>query len=77
MASINVDESGHRPEPGMGLALLAVFAMIMTMAVLSALVWALMVGVAATSTSKGDAAAAPAVEAQPTSMMDQKVPPKP
>ena len=76
MASINVDENGNRPEPGMALALLTVFAMIMTMAVLSALIWALMVGVAATSSSKGDPSASPAVAPQP-SMMDQKNPPKP
>ncbi|MDB5905571.1 MAG: hypothetical protein JWM26_4449, partial [Betaproteobacteria bacterium] len=39
-------------------------------------IWALMVGVAATSTSKGNPAAAPAAETQP-SMMDQKAAPKP
>jgi hypothetical protein len=71
-----IDDSGNRPEPGIALALLAVLAMILTMAVLSALIWALMVGVAATSTSKGNPAAAPAAETQP-SMMDQKAAPKP
>jgi hypothetical protein len=72
-----IDDSGNRREPGMALALLAVLAMILTMAVLSALIWALMVGVAATSTSKGNPGAAPAAETQPTSMMDQKAPRKP
>jgi hypothetical protein len=70
------DDSGNRREPGMALALLSVLAMIMTMAVLSVLIWALMVGVAATSTSKGKPDGAPAVQAQP-SLMDQKAAPKP
>ncbi|MDB5901190.1 MAG: hypothetical protein JWM26_68, partial [Betaproteobacteria bacterium] len=33
MATIDVDDSGNRPEPGIALALLAVLAMILTMAV--------------------------------------------
>lgn len=74
--AIDVDDSGNRPEPGMALALLAVLAMILTIAVLSALIWALMVGVAATSTGKGEPAAAPAAESQ-QSIMDQKAPAKP
>ena len=69
-------EDGVNPrEPGMGVALLVVAGMILMMAVLSALIWALMVGVAATTAGKGDAAKLPA---KSESVIDQKaLPAKP
>jgi len=47
--AIDVHEGGHRPEPGLGLALLTVLVMVLTTAVLSGLIYLLMLGVSATS----------------------------
>jgi hypothetical protein len=47
--AIDVHDGGHRPEPGLGLALLTVLVMVLTTAVLSGLIYLLMLGVAATS----------------------------
>lgn len=46
----DVDDGGHRSEPGLGLALLAVLVMVLTTAVLAGLIYVLMLGVSATST---------------------------
>jgi hypothetical protein len=69
----NVDE-GNRPEPGMGLALLSVLVIILTMALLSGLIWALMVGITATSSSSGESGTPPAAQSQP-SIIDQRAAP--
>jgi hypothetical protein len=50
--AIDVDEGGARPEPGLGLALLTVLAMLLTTAVLALLIYLLMLGVTATSSGK-------------------------
>lgn len=47
-----VDDREHVKEPGIGLALLTVLGMILTIAVLSLLIWALMIGVAATTAGR-------------------------
>jgi hypothetical protein len=54
----DVHEGGTRPEPGLGLALLAVLVMVMTTAVLSGLIYVLMLAV--TATSAGQQARPPA-----------------
>ena len=50
--AIDAHEGGHRPEPGLGLALLTVLVMVLTTAVLSGLIYLLMLGVAATSSGQ-------------------------
>jgi hypothetical protein len=57
-----IDEREHPGEPGMGLALLTVFGIIGTIAVLAALIWILMIGVSATTAGRhaGTAAGKPA-----------------
>ena len=60
---------GTRVEPGLGLALLTVLIMVGTTAVLAGLIYALMLGVAATSAGRDDAPAVPPqppVSAQPS-----------
>ena len=65
--AIDVDEGGHRPEPGLGLALLTVLGMVLTTGVLAALIYLLMLGVAATSSGKLESNTAPAAPvAQPS-----------
>jgi hypothetical protein len=66
----NVDESGHRPEPGLGLALLTVLGMILTIGVLSLLIWGLMIAVAATTAGRTEPGAAPV---KSETVIDQKV----
>lgn len=56
--AIDVHEGGNRPEPGLGLALLAVLVMVLTTAVLSALIYVLMLAVSATSAGSRQAPAA-------------------
>jgi Na+-transporting methylmalonyl-CoA/oxaloacetate decarboxylase gamma subunit len=55
--AIQVDDREHHPEPGMGIAMLTVLAMILTIAVLSLLIWAMMIGVAATTAGRSEHAA--------------------
>jgi hypothetical protein len=50
--AIDVHDGAHRPEPGLGLALLAVLVMVLTTAVLSGLIYLLMLGVTATSSGQ-------------------------
>ena len=50
--AIDAHEGGHRPEPGLGLALLTVLVMVLTTAILSGLIYLLMLGVAATSSGQ-------------------------
>jgi hypothetical protein len=65
--AIGVDEGGHRPEPGLGLALLTVLGMVLTTAVLAGLIYLLMLGVTATSSGKPTSNAAPVTPvAQPS-----------
>jgi hypothetical protein len=52
--AIEVDDREHRPEPGLGVALLTVLGIILTIGVLSLLIWALMVGVAATTAGRNE-----------------------
>jgi hypothetical protein len=47
--ALEAHDVGNRPEPGLGLALLTVLVMVLTTAVLSGLIYVLMLGVAATS----------------------------
>ena len=54
--AIDVHEGGNRPEPGLGLALLTVLVMVLTTAVLSGLIYVLMLAVAATSSGRHDRA---------------------
>jgi hypothetical protein len=54
-----LDNREQTSEPGMGVALLTVLAMILTIAVLSLLIWALMSGVAATTAGRNEKGAAP------------------
>ena len=69
------DEGGNRPEPGLGLALLTVLGMILTMGVLSLLIWALMVGVTATTGGVHDKSSMPV---RSETVIDQKaLPAKP
>ena len=66
-----VDDHGAKREPGMGAALLTVLGMILTIAVLSVLVWALMVGVTATTAGRGQGIG----PIQPGPLIDQKAQP--
>lgn len=50
-----MEEGGHRPEPGLGLALLTVLTMILWTGLLAFLIYALMTAVAATSSEKASA----------------------
>ena len=50
--AIDAHDAGHRPEPGLGLALLTVLVMVLTIAVLSGLIYVLMLAVAATSSGQ-------------------------
>jgi hypothetical protein len=52
MMAVDVHEGGNRPEPGLGLALLAVAVMVLTTAVLAALIYVLMLAVTATSSGR-------------------------
>ena len=54
-----VEEHDVRSEPGIGLALLTVLGMILTIGVLSVLIWALMLGVAATTAGRNEAGTTP------------------
>ena len=65
-----VDDRDVRTEPGMGLALLTVLGMILTIAVLSVIIWAIMVGVVATTAGRSDQSAGP-----PAPLMDHKAQP--
>jgi hypothetical protein len=65
-----VDDRDVRTEPGMGLALLTVLGMILTIAVLSGLIWAIMLGVVATTAGRSDQTAG-----QPAPLMDHKAQP--
>jgi Na+-transporting methylmalonyl-CoA/oxaloacetate decarboxylase gamma subunit len=56
---MEVDDREHHPEPGLGLALLTVLGMILTIGVLSLLIWALMIAVAATTAGRSEHAPAP------------------
>ena len=47
-----IDDHEAVPEPGIGLALLTVFGIIATIAVLSVLIWMLMLGVTATTAGR-------------------------
>ena len=70
-----LDDREERPEPGIGLALLTVLGMILTIGVLSLLIWALMIGVAATTAGRNEKGAAPPPGEM---MMEQKaLPAKP
>ena len=57
--AIEVDDRDHRSEPGMGVALITVLGMILTIAVLSVLIWVLMIGVTATTAGRHDQTATP------------------
>jgi hypothetical protein len=62
-----VDDRDLTKEPGLGLALLTVLGMILTIAVLSMMIWALMIGVTATTAGRSDQSAT-----QAAPLMDQK-----
>ena len=62
-----VEDRDLTKEPGLGLALLAVLGMIIIIAVLSVMIWALMIGVTATTAGRNDQNAA-----QTAPLMDQK-----
>lgn len=62
-----VDDRDLTKEPGLGLALLTVLGIIVTIAVLSVMIWGLMLGVTATTAGRSDQNAA-----QTAPMMDQK-----
>jgi hypothetical protein len=71
----NFDEGGRKPEPGLGLALLTVLGMMLTIGVLSLLIWGLMIAVAATTAGRMEPGAAPV---QSETVIDQKaLPAKP
>lgn len=53
--AIDMEEGGHRPEPGLGMALMTVLTMIVCTAVLAFLIYVLMTAVAATSSDKASA----------------------
>lgn len=55
-----IDEHEAIREPGLGLALLTVLAIILTITVLSVLIWVLMVGVVATTEGRHERSTAPA-----------------
>ena len=63
-----VDDRDLTKEPGLGLALLTVLGMILTIAVLSAGIWALMLGVTATTAGRNTDQSA----TQTAPLMDQK-----
>lgn len=69
MATIEVEERDTAREPGLGLALLTVLGIIGMIAVLSALVWMLIVGVAATTGGRNEQGPA---QVQTAPLMDQK-----
>ena len=71
--AIEVDEGGNRREPGMGAALITTGAMILVIAVLSVLIWVLMVAVAATTGGRHDKSSMPV---QSETVIDQKALPK-
>jgi hypothetical protein len=73
--AIDVDDDGNRREPGIGLALLTVLGMILTIGVLSLLIWGLMIAVAATTAGRTEPGAAPV---KSETVIDQKaLPAKP
>lgn len=67
-----VEDRDVIPEPGIGLALMTVLAIIATIAVLSVLIWGLMVGVAATTAGRNEAGNA---TPQSGPLIDQKAQP--
>ena len=72
-----IDEHEVVPEPGIGLALLTVFGIIATIAVLSVLIWALMLGVAATTAGRHEQAPAPGQMVIDQKALPAKQPPAP
>ena len=62
-------DDADRREPGLGLALLTVLGMIVTIGILSVLIWLLMIGVTATTQGRGQ----PGAVTQPSvPVIDQK-----
>jgi hypothetical protein len=72
-----IDDHEVIPEPGIGLALVAVFGIISTIAVLSVLIWALMVGVAATTAGRHEQAPASGQTVIDQKPLPAKQPPAP
>ena len=64
-------------EPGIGLALLTVLGIISTIAVLSVLIWALMIGVTATTAGRHEQAPAPGQMVIDQKALPAKQPPAP
>ena len=72
-----IDDHEVVPEPGIGLALLAVFGIIATIAVLSVLVWVLMIGVTATTAGRHEQATTPGQMVIDQKALPAKQPPSP
>ena len=54
-----LDDHNAPPEPGLGVAMLTVLGIILTITVLSLLIWGLMLGVAATTEGRHDRGTTP------------------
>jgi len=68
--AIQADDGGQRPEPGLARALLSVFTMVLTTAILFVLIYLLMLGVSATS-QQGSSQGGSATNASPSPVASQ------